>query len=75
MERIAAIGQLRFGPQWMARLCASAGVPKSLLSMVMNKGLPLTDAAYCKLLEAIDREIVAMDKASVQAKRIRALMS
>ena len=55
-RRLAAAGEMLYGPRWQSPLARAAGIPQSLLSMISGGARPMTDDVRRRIVAALKTE-------------------
>ncbi|QDM22747.1 helix-turn-helix transcriptional regulator [Tardiphaga sp. vice154] len=72
IERIQAIGILRYGLDWMAKMAAAAGLSRTTMSSIVSGRRRLTEDTFQKIVAGIDKDLEVAEVNIAKAKAIRA---
>ncbi|MBX9830225.1 MAG: hypothetical protein K2Y27_35170 [Xanthobacteraceae bacterium] len=71
-RRLAAAGELLYGPRWQSPLARAAGIPQSLLSMIVTGERPMTADARNRIAAALKTEATRLRTSADKLDKLRA---
>ena len=72
IERITAIGELRFGRDWMAKMAVAAGIDRTTMPAIVSGRRRLTEVTFQKIVAGIDKDLEVAAINIEKAKALRA---
>lgn len=70
-RRLAAAGELLYGPRWQSALARATGMAQSAISMIVSGERAVTDDVQRKLADALGREAGRLRGAAGMVDRLR----